>query len=106
MGLIFTSEIFKGGEHRVGGCLAQAAHGRLLDGFCQFLQKLQVSRFSLALCNALQDLQHPPGAITAGEAFSAGLVTDKVHEIPGRIHHAGVLVHDNQAAGPHDGPKL
>ena len=65
-------------------------------------QGFDVPRLSFSSSNPVEDLQHPFGANSAGGAFSAGFLLNKVQIEPGGIHHAGVLVHDNQTAGPHN----
>ena len=105
VGLVFAAEIFKGGQDRIGRCLSQAAHGCLLNGSGQLLQKLQVLRLPLSLGDTLQYFQHSSGAVAAGKAFTAGFIADKVHEIPRCIHHTGILIHDNESAGTHDCPQ-
>ena len=40
---------------------------------------------------------------TAGGTFAAGFIHGKLQEELGDIHHAGGLVHDDQAAGAHHG---
>ena len=42
------------------------------------------------------------GAGAAGDALAARLVHAELHEVPGDVHHAGRLVHDDHAAGAHD----
>ena len=103
MGLVLIAEVFQSGEHWIGSGLSQAAHGGLLQRFRQLLQQVQIAGDAFALGDALQDLQHPLGAHPAGEAFAAALVPDEVHEVAGGVHHAGVLVHDDEAAGTDDG---
>ena len=64
------------------------------------------SRLPLVVHDAGEDLQHPAGALPAGDALAAGLVLGEVHKETGHFHHAGVLIHDHQAAGADHGPPL
>ncbi len=51
--------------------------------------------------DALEDLQHPPRALAARDALAAALALDEVHEELRHVHHAGVVVHHDQAARAH-----
>ena len=53
--------------------------------------------------DGLQDLQHPLGALPARDALAAAFPLDEIHEKLGHVHHAGVLVHDHEAARAHHG---
>ena len=76
----------------------------LRDGVRQVLQQVQILQSALVVCDdPVQDLQHPLGALPAGDALAAGLLLGELHEEPGHLHHAGVLVHDHQAAGADHG---
>ena len=102
VGFVLVAEVPEGGEDGVGRGLPQAAHGGILQRFGQLLEHIQVLGHALALGDALQDLQHALGAHAAGQALAAAFVADEVHEVAGGIDHAGVLVHDDEAAGTHD----
>ena len=106
VGQILVPEILQGALHRFAGALAQAAQGGLGDGGGQILQQVQVLQRALVVDDAGEDLQHAAGALPAGDALAAGLVLGEVHEEPGHLHHAGVLVHDHQSAGADHGPHL
>ena len=67
---------------------------------------LSISRSSsvgLADGHAAQDVVHLDGARAAGNAFAAGFLHAELHEEAGDVHHARGFVHDDQAAGAHDG---
>ena len=51
--------------------------------------------------NGFEYFKHPPRAFTAGNAFAAAFSLYEVHEELGYVHHTGVLVHDDESAGPH-----
>ena len=70
------------------------------------IEALDVALLALAAADALEDLEHPLGADAAGRALAAGLVLREVEEEAGHVDHAGVLVHDDHAAGAHDGAEL
>ena len=103
MGQIFIPEILQRALDGLAGALSQAAQGCLADGVRQLLQQVQILQCALVVDDPVQDLQHPLGALPAGDALAAGLLLCKLHEEPGRLHHAGVLVHDHQAAGADHG---
>ena len=91
----------QGGKHRVGGGLSQRAQAVGLDVVAQLLHFLQQLRAAVAHGNLLQHLQQAAGADPAGGAFAAAFIHGKFQEELGDIHHAGVLVHDDQTAGAH-----
>ena len=101
--LILRPEVLDGRQNRVGCRLSQAAHGGILDDGAQVLQGFDVPFLALAGGDAVEDFQHPLGADTAGSTLAAGLLLDEVQVEPGGVHHAGVLIHDDEAAGTHDG---
>ena len=70
---------------------------------CQLLQAVQILHGSLALCDLLQDLQHPPCAHPAGCTLAAGFIYRKLQEELGDIYHTGILIHDDKSAGSHHG---
>ena len=100
--LVFVPEIVDRAQDGVGRGLPQAAEGRILDALAQFDQELDVALPAFAAGDPLQDFQHALGADPAGGALAAGFVLDELHEELGHVHHAGVFVHDDQAAGAHD----
>src|SRR5699024_2073701 len=68
-----------------------------------FFQGIQILQLSFSVYDPLQDLQHTFGTFTAGNTFSAGLPLGKAHEETGNFYHTGIFIHNNQAAGAHDG---
>ena len=102
MRLILVAEVSDGREYGVRGRLTETAHGGLLERFGELLEHFDVALLALALGDALQNLQHALRADAAGEALAAALVDDEVHEVARGVDHAGVLVHDDEAAGAHD----
>jgi hypothetical protein len=93
-------------EHRVGGRLAQPAERGVLDGLAQLQQLLDVAFPPFTVADAGDDLEHALGAHPAGSALAAALLLCELQEEAGHVDHAAVLVHDNEAAGAHDGAQL
>ena len=69
----------------------------------QLLQLVDILQRAVALGDFVELLEQPLGAHPAGGAFAAGLINREFQEELGDVHHAGVLVHDDQAAGTHHG---
>ncbi len=90
----------------IRGRLAEAAEGGVLDDGRHLLEKLDVAFLALSLGDVRQDFQHPLGPLAAGGALAAGFVLAEVHEEAGHVDGAGVLVHDDHAAGTHDGAQF
>ena len=101
--LVLLVEPLEGADDGKGSALAQTAQRVLADELGDLLQLVQVLHGTLAGHDALQNLQHSFGADAAGGALAAALPLGKAHEEAGHLHHTGVLVHDHQAAGAHDG---
>src|SRR5208282_109959 len=76
------------------------------DDGAKILKFVEVGEFAFAAADFLQQIQHLLGADAAGRAFAAGFIAAKLEEKPGDVHHAGILVHDDHAAGTHDGAEL
>jgi hypothetical protein len=53
-----------------------------------------------------QDLEHSHGAFAAGRALAARFILNEIHEEPGHIHHACLIVHDDHPARPMMAPTL
>ena len=98
---IFLSEIPQRGEHGIGGRLSQRAERTGFQVIAQLFQPVQIFHLRLPFCNLFQNLQHTPCSDPAGRTFSAGFVYCKLQEKLGNIHHTGVLIHNDQAAGTH-----
>ncbi len=98
VGHVLVPEILQGGQHRVGGGLAQGAQGGVLQVVAQLLDGVQVLQGALAVGNLAQQVVQPLGADAAGDALAAGLVHAELQEELGDVHHAVVLVHDDEAA--------
>ena len=106
MGLVLVTEVTDRREHGVGGRLAEAAERGLADRLAEGHEALDVALLALTVADALHDLEHPLGADAARRALAAALFLRELEEEAGDVDHAGVLVHDDDAAGAHDGAEL
>ena len=105
VGLVLVAEVADRGQHRVGRGLPQATQRRGFDLPRQLFQVFDVARLALPGADALQRGQHGLGPYAAGHTFAARLLLRETHKVARQVHHAGVLVGDDQAAGAHDGPQ-
>jgi hypothetical protein len=100
---VFVAEVPDGGQHRVGRGLAESAKRRVLDHLAQFDEAVDVIHLAMAFADAVARIsQHSLGPHAAGHAFAARFFLDELQEEAGHVHHAGVLVHHDQAARTHD----
>ncbi|MCK7527503.1 MAG: hypothetical protein MZV64_62805 [Ignavibacteriales bacterium] len=77
-------------------------HRRALHHFvAEQFEPVDISRRAFAVADLFEDVENAAGAHTAGRAFAAGFFLREFHEEAGDIHHAGLVVHDDQAAGAH-----
>ena len=67
------------------------------------MQLVDVALLAPALGDGLQHFLEAQGPFPAGGAFAAGLVPGEVQEVLGDVHHAILFIHDDHAAGTHDG---
>ena len=98
---VFGAEMLQRAHHRVRRALSQTAQRRGVNLLAQQFQPFDVAVLAFAVADALQDFQHALGAHAAGRALAAGLVLGEFHEEAGDVHHAGLVVHDDQTAGTH-----
>src|SRR4029077_7328305 len=75
---------------------AQHIFGKLAD-------EIDIFRTPEASMEAIEHLAQPGGALTAGNAPTAGFVRVEMHDAARHVHHAGVFVHDHHAAGAEHG---
>ena len=115
MGLILVPEPPQGAEHRVGSRLPESAQAGILDGFgkagevhhaFKTLERIDPFFMFPAVRYPFDNFEHSPRAFAARNAFTAAFALNEVHEKFGHIHHACVLIHDNEAAGTHHGAHL
>ena len=64
-------------------------------------QKLDVALFPLAFGNIRENPMHLSQAFAARDTFPARFLGEKVKKVPGDIDHAGIFIHDDQAARTH-----
>src|SRR3972149_3018287 len=102
MGLIFIAEILNRAKHRIGGRSSQGAKRSILDALGKLVEHLYIAFFAVAPTYPSENLVHYPNTFTTGGAFPARFVFEELEEVPGYIDHAGIFIHDYQAAGPHD----
>src|ERR1035437_8536139 len=96
-------EVFQRAQHRVGRGLPQAAQAGFPEQFTEGFEHFEIVRAGLPRSDAAQDVVHLDRARAAGNAFAAGFLHAELHEEAGHVHHARGFVHDDQAAGTHDG---
>ena len=68
-----------------------------------FDELVDVALLAPALGDGLQHFHEAQSPFPARGAFAAGLIPGEVQEILGDVHHAILFVHDDHAAGTHDG---
>ena len=100
--LVLVAEVAEGGQHRVGRGGAQRAERGLLHHHRPAPPAVSMSpsrprpwQMSVRMSSICLE------PFAAGRALAAGLVFQEVEEVAGDVHHAGVLVHDDHAAGAH-----
>ncbi len=106
MGLVFVAEVFEGRAHRVHRALAQAAYRGRGHGLAEVFHEGEMLHFPPAVGDFLVEILELGQAFPAGGALAAGLGVEEADEVAGHIHHAAGAVHDDHAAGAHDGTHL
>ena len=101
VGFILVTEMLYRAQHRIGRGLTQGTEGGITHHPGQLLQQLDVALLPFSFADPVQYAEHLPYALAARHALAAGLPGEEVEEIPGYVHHAGVLVHHDHAAGAH-----
>ncbi len=101
MSLKLLTEITDGGKHGIGSGLPQTAMGGFLDMFSKLFEVVDILDRSLATDDPVKNIEHHFHSDPAGNALSTGFVDGEVREKPGRINHAGQIVHDHESAGTH-----
>ena len=102
---VLISEVSDSREHGVAGGLPQPAEGCIRQVFGQGFQKIGVPRLRPARCQIIQNDFHFFESLAAGDALPARFIRQKADEVAGNIHHAGAVIHDDHAAGPHHGSR-
>ena len=106
MVFVFVAEVADGGEHGIGRGLAERAERAVADHAAQLVEKIEVLRGAAAGGDGVEDAQGLVEADAAGDAFAARLGVRELDEVAGHVDHAVVFVHDDHAAGAHDGADL
>src|ERR1035438_1152174 len=103
---ILLAEVADGGEYRIGGGLPEAAERALADHPAQFIEEGHVIGDSAAIRDGIEYAERLVEPDPAWDAFAAGLGVGELDEVAGHVDHAVVFVHDDHAAGAHDGANL
>src|SRR5688572_3459884 len=90
--------------HRRG--VAQRADRSPLDVVGEVEQQVEVLLPALARLDAVDDAIEPAGALPARRALPAGLLEVEVRQALGGLHHARVLVHDDDRARAQERARL
>jgi len=65
------------------------------------LLKKQGRRFSASHDDPIEYGNHFADPLTAWQAFAAGFFLEELHEIPGDVDHARILIHHDHSARTH-----
>ncbi len=97
MRFVFVAEVFNRADD-VGCGFSETAKSGGRYGVRSSSSSLDVAFFALAVNDALTS---PASAwcLPGGGALAAAFPLGEAHEEPGGLHHAGILVHDDKAAG-------
>ena len=95
---ILVAEVFQGARHRGGGGFPETAERGVGNHPGQVLQHIEVLKGALSRDDPFENFKHPAGSLAAGHALAAGFVLCEVHKEPRHLDHAGVLVHNDEAA--------
>src|SRR6266446_6156160 len=85
-----------GGQRRG---VAERAEGAAQHIFGEVADEVDVFRTPETSVKTIEHLAQPSGAFAAGDAPAAGFVRVEMHDAARHVHHAGVFVHDDHAAG-------
>src|ERR1700694_2357515 len=79
--------------------IAQRADRMALDAIGDIKKERELLTARVAGKHAPQQAIHPPRALAAGRALSAGLGHVEARDAPEDAHHAGCLIHHNDCSG-------
>ena len=96
--LVLLAEESECAEDRIGCCLSQTTEAGILDTTCEVLKPLKIPSRSLSFHDAGQNHVHLFGAKPTRWALAARFLHTELHEEPRNIHHAGILIHDDESA--------
>ena len=103
---VLVAEVANGGEHGVGRGLAEGAERTVANHAAKLIEKIEMLRCAAAGGDGVENAQGLVEADAARDAFAAGLGVREFDEVAGDVDHAVVFVHDDHAAGAHDGADL
>src|SRR5262245_59971578 len=101
-----VAEVAQHALHRPGRGVGEGADRLALHLRRDAEQHREVLGAALAALDALDDLVHPAGALTALRALPARLVAEEPRDHARGAHHAGRVVHDHDAARAEHGLAL
>src|SRR5574341_22748 len=90
-------------RHRRG--VAERADRVAHDVGADVEDQIQIASLPFAILDAVKNLFHPVTSFAARAALSARFVGVKTRDVPRCPHHAGGLVHDDDAAGTEQTPR-
>ena len=86
--------------------MPEGAEAAVLHDFGDLLEQLNIPGLALSLGDSFESLQRSPQPFAAGRAFAARFLCQEGDEVPGDVHHAGLIVHDDHAARTHHGSRF
>ena len=99
---VFIHEVLERGLDRVRGRLAETAERSLAHRVGDVLHLDDVVLSAATFGDLVEIVEELASADAAGSALTAALIDREVEVELGDVNHAVRLVHDDQAAGPHD----
>src|ERR1035437_2861085 len=94
----FLPELLHDGDGRHGGGIAQRAERAAQHVFSDIADQVDIGACALAVMEAHENFLQPGGALPAGDAPAAAFMGVEAHDAQHGLHHAGVFVHDDDAA--------
>src|ERR1035438_4702257 len=103
MVLEFLPELLHDRDGRHGGGIAQGAERPAQHIPRDIADQVDIGARARPIVEASQNLLQPGGAFAARDAPAAAFMGVEAHDAQGGFHHAGVFVHDDDAAGAQHG---
>src|SRR5579885_2335921 len=100
---IFLAEVFQGAQDWIGCGLTEATERSSSHGTAKILEKRELRVRRPAQRDVLEYVVHMHCADAAGNTLAAGFALAEVHKELGNIHHAGAVVHHDEATRSHNG---
>src|SRR5271170_5385738 len=95
----FVAPFLDDADGRQSRGIAERAESAPEHIFRKLVDQWNIFGAAAALVETVEHLAQPGGAFAAGNAPAAGFVRIEVHDAAGEIHHAGVLINYDGAAG-------